>query len=163
MRLFLLLSLLLVGGCATSNDPRKMQSDSHLHERCRQEVTELHQFFEDWFLGRLEQTPSEFARFSDAMAEGFHLVSPDGDMRPLAKLLEDLWQAHRVYVNTDFRIWVENIEVRRILPDTILVSYEEWQEVKDEKKGRISSAWLQPAEDAPEGLRWMHVHETWLP
>ena len=61
------------------------------------------------------------------------------------------------------RIWIENISARPIAGGQALVVYEEWQDSGDGPRGRLSTALLKTQENSPNGLEWLHVHETWLP
>jgi hypothetical protein len=47
--------------------------------------------------------------------------------------------------------------------DILLVTYEEWQQSGDQTTARLSTALFRDKPDAPNGLEWLHVHETWLP
>ena len=132
-------------------------------DRCIREVVELHQFFEDWFNGLLVDSNDAFARFADAMDESFEIISPDGARTLRRGLMGQLRSAHGVHTDTPIRIWVANASVRPLGDDLFMVSYEEWQRHDDETKGRLSTAIMKRTAAAPNGLCWLHVHETWLP
>ncbi|NOH14262.1 MAG: hypothetical protein HND51_21675 [Chloroflexi bacterium] len=131
-----------------------------MSERVNREIGELHQFFEDWFLGKLPQTKEAFARFSSHMAEDFHIIPPSGAIISREELINNLWNAHN---NTDaeFKIWVENIQVY-VRPSFIYATYEEWQRRDGETTVRLSTAIFQEIEGAANQLQWLHVHETWM-
>lgn len=130
-------------------------------ERCRQEVVDLHQFFQDWFRGELPDTDEAFARFGGVMAEGFEMVSPDGRAIDRAAIIDIVRSGRGEEPATE--IWIENHRHRLTIGGLSLVTYEEWQESVGRKRGRLSSALLQLCEDTPNGVRWLNVHETWLP
>ncbi len=52
-------------------------------------------------------------------------------------------------------------------PQIVLATYEEWQKgalnSKPPNNGRVSSAVFLKDRSRPNGLMWLHVHETWLP
>ena len=137
-----------------------------MEDKCRQEVLDLHQFFEDWFMGRLADDDKSFARFSSVMDDTFRIVSPAGTMTPIPALSKGLRGAHGAWDKGGApvgRIWIENVDVR-LLSDTLaLVTYEEWQEQAQPAKGRQSTALFEVDVNTPNGVRWLHVHETWLP
>ncbi len=126
----------------------------------RNEVESLHEFFVGWFSGvnAKDNFQSEFtARF----AEDFLLVPPSGKLLNLKDLAESI---HNGYAsNPAFRIQIRNTKIRRIFGNKILATYEEWQRnalaSKPANNGRIATVLFQRA--AP--LRWLHIHETWLP
>jgi hypothetical protein len=50
--------------------------------------------------------------------------------------------------------------------DRCLCTYEEWQTDRHGdgvETGRLSTVLFREAPDAPGGVAWLHVHETWLP
>jgi hypothetical protein len=136
-----------------------------MESRCEQEVRELHQFFEDWFNGRLPPTDEAFRRFESVMAEGFLIISPDGVLSERAELVHRLRQAHGIWRENSRpgRIWIENLRVRHTVGPQAMVLYEEWQEIEGEARGRLSTAILQQRVATPNELEWLHVHEVWLP
>ena len=128
----------------------------------RKEVVELHAFFVDWFRGRLPQTTAAFARFAAVMAAGFYIVSPPGRLRERAPLLEGLWQAHGQWRANGGTIEIRNVVLRGD-DAKIWATYEEWQAVNGEERGRLSSVLFSIDKTAPNDLVWHLVHETWLP
>lgn len=133
-------------------------------ELCRREVVELHRFIEDWSNGRVPDDDATFARIADALGEGFLLVSPDGTTHELPGLLDDLRTAHgRWSGGPPGRIWIEDVQVRDEDADRAVVVYVEWQESDGVTRGRISSAVFRRRADAPAGVEWLHLHETWVP
>ena len=127
---------------------------------CELEVLELHRFFQRWFLGELAKTNVEFGRFAEVMAEGFAIVSPRGTLTEREALAEGLKAAHGSWKAG--RIWIENLKVRRVAGESALVTYEEWQQTGADPRGRLSSAWFRRRAGLPNGVEWLHVHETWL-
>ncbi len=135
-----------------------------LEERAQHEVERLHVFFEEWFRGSLPRETSEFSTFADTLAEGFVIVSPSGRLTPREPLLQGLEGAHgRWREDPGARIWIKNVQVRHQVGQLLVVTYEEWQHQLDETRGRLSTALLEARGDGPNGLTWLHVHETWLP
>lgn len=128
-------------------------------DRVTREIVELHQFFEDWFVGRLPKTSEAFARFSNHMAEDFRIIPPSGAIIPLEELSKNLWDAHG-NTGVEFQIWVENIQVYT-QASFVYATYEEWQWRDNETTIRLSTAIFQEHEGAVNRLQWLHVHETW--
>ncbi|GAB4518067.1 MAG: hypothetical protein OHK0046_25350 [Anaerolineae bacterium] len=125
-----------------------------------QEIIDLHQFFEDWFNARLEQ--SAFSRFADTMAAHFVIISPGGQLSERPALLDGLRAAYGQ--RPGLRIWIENIRLRHQQNTLLIVTYEEWQQHNDSPPtARLSTVVFQQEAAMPHGLMWLHVHETWLP
>ena len=120
------------------------------------------------------------ARFSDVLAEGFRIVTPDGRTVERAPLLAGLRAAHASRTEPTMRIWVDNIEARPAGGGLWIVGYQEWQQREGEAaRGRQSTAVMRARPKsartgsartgsggtgvpAPNGIEWLHVHETWL-
>lgn len=122
------------------------------------EVVELHRFFEAWFRGELPKTEDAFARFGDALADSFAIVSPSGRLAQRDAILSAVFDAHGSWpaANT---IRVDAVTVRWRGAEAVLATYEEWQTRDGVTKGRVSTV-LMTMTTPP---RWLHVHETWLP
>ena len=129
-------------------------------DRCKLEVEQLHAFFQAWFRGELPDTDEAFARFESVMAERFEMIPPSGRIVDRASVLTGVRSAHGREPAT--RIWIENHRHRFTIGNLSQVTYEEWQEMNGEKRGRISSALMEVNENAPNGVHWLHLHETWL-
>lgn len=135
---------------------------SGLEEACRREVVELHDFFEAWFTGALPDDAAAFERFAGVMAPGFAIVSPEGRLAERAQILDAVRSGHGS-APEGLRITVENAAGRALGDGLQLVTYEEWHARDGDRKGRLSSAVLRARDGLPNGVEWLHVHETWLP
>ena len=105
-------------------------------EPCRGEVFGLHQFFEDWFTGKISRSDETFERFLGVLADDFEIVSPEGKKSSREEIAEATIVAHGRLAGEGFRIWVENFSARPSSEDTWVVTYEEWQEQGGTKRGR---------------------------
>lgn len=135
-----------------------------MDERCRREVGELHEFFQGWFNGVLEDSGEAFGRMADVMGEGFELIGPDGRRRGREVLLGDVRGAHGMArgESPPMRIRIEELRGRPLADDLYLVTYEEWQARRGQERGRLSTAVFRRREGTPNGVEWLHVHEVWL-
>ncbi len=132
----------------------------------KQEVIDLHDFFVGWFAGTIPNTDEAYASgFTDRCDDGFILIPPAGGLTQLSDLASGLRGGYGN--NPDFRIQVRNVEVRHATDDLVIATYEEWQRNAKSStpsdNGRVSTAVFRPDPSASNGLRWLHVHETWLP
>ncbi len=147
---------------------------SELYEAVEREVTELHDFFEKWFTGTLPERDEAFDRVSNVLDHQFVLVIPEGRIIRRAELLKSLRDKHGARAEAldsktphSFEIWVDRIDIQIEDDHLVVATYEEWQRIGDdagevEEKGRISSVVFNCDDDMPNGLRWRHLHETWL-
>lgn len=134
-----------------------------MKEKCYREICNLHKLFEDWFIGRVEETPENFAYLSQVLVENFEIVFPDGRIFSREKIIDFMQKTHGRYANMPFKIEIKNYRERALSPDLHLTTYEEWQ-VKDGKNEvKLSSAIFQKKDTAPCGVVWLHVHELYLP
>ena len=133
-----------------------------MESRCRQEIEELHRFFQDWFNGELANDAAAFARLDAALGADFSMVTPEGSRVERPPLVAALRGAHGRWREAPGKIWIENIRLRHAGKDETLLTYEEWQLVDGETKGRLSSVLFGNDDDAPNGVVWLHLHEGWI-
>lgn len=129
-------------------------------DACRREVQALHQFFEAWLSGERPNTDASFRRLDRALAPAFRLIHPSGDRRSRDDILTGLRGAHgsRSALTIDIR----NVQLRGNGARLLVATYEEWQQSADTEDGRLSTVVFARHPEGPNGLRWRHVHETWL-
>jgi len=157
-RIFLLFAIsTFIAGVAIAREQNAMD------DACRKEVIELHQFFQDWNLGKLERTEDQFRRFSSVMADEFEIISPGGGRMARTEIFDRVRGGHGSSKGADFRIWIENYRSRPIGDGLLLVTYEEWQSQDGKDIGRVSTAVFRRESGSPTGVTCLHVHETWLP
>ncbi len=132
--------------------------------QCAAEIQRLHDFFQAWFTGSVPNDAANFQAFHVAMDEEFTIIGPDGQLREMSALSAGLRAAYGK--EPTIRIWTEQCQLLRKLDDTILCTYEEWQQIttgdKQETTARLSTVLFRRVAAAPHGLAWLHVHETWL-
>lgn len=128
--------------------------------QCRQEVIELHEFFVEWYTGQCDD--DAFDRVEAALAPGFEMITPDGERVARETVLERVREQRDTYLPGGFDIEIRDCEVTAAGPGFALARYEEWQSSPTDGTGRLSSALLRPDDDAPAGLRWVALQETWL-
>ncbi len=121
---------------------------------CFDEVAQLHEFFQGWFQGDL--ATDEFGRCESALAEGFSIVTPGGELIHREELLTAL-RRHRGREPGSFTIDTVSRKCHRV-NDVHLVTYEERQ------SGPRSTVRLSTAAITEGGGRfsWHSVHETWV-
>lgn len=129
-------------------------------ENCKKEIITLHRFFEEWFKGNLPDDEKTFSRITGVLCDDFLIVSPDGKITDKSGLTAGLKMAHNRW-NTG-TIQIKNIKGRNISGDICMLIYEEWQTTPDGTTTRLSSALFQREENAPNGVKWIHLHETWI-
>ncbi|MHC4949005.1 MAG: DUF4440 domain-containing protein [Planctomycetota bacterium] len=129
--------------------------------RCRDEVEQLHAFFQAWFRGELPPDDEEaFARFADVLAPAFTMIDPAGRAGDRAATLAAVRSGHGA--EPGMTIGIRDHRHRLSGGDLSLVTYEEWQTRGGVTRGRVSSALFRANDATPNGVEWLHVHETWL-
>lgn len=131
-----------------------------MNSPCGVEIVELHQFFEDWFNGNIPDTDVQFQRMDDVMDTSFVIVMPDGKRVTRDPLLALLKKSHGK--RAGIRIWIESVQVLVSEGGIVIAEYEEWQEENGETTSRVSTVVFREKADAPNGLSWVRVHETWF-
>ena len=128
------------------------------------ECVELHAFFLAWLRPHglsANGTKLDPQRFERAFDPEFRLVGPDGGVRDRAAIvgwLHDLKEGR----GADFRMEVSEFRPVWQQGDAILLEYVETQYLQGKTTQRQSTALLKRAPDAPAGMVWVHLQETWL-
>ncbi|MHA2091444.1 MAG: DUF4440 domain-containing protein [Candidatus Kariarchaeaceae archaeon] len=122
------------------------------------EIKELHQFFEDWFLGQMDI--KDLSRFTTVLDPDFMIIQPSGRIIQRNELINRITKAYGTH--TSIKIWVEDLKFVNIGMNIILATYEEWQQVHDNISKRISTAIFRIDPMMPNSCCWLHVHETWI-
>ncbi|MFQ5766784.1 MAG: hypothetical protein ACE5ID_02220 [Acidobacteriota bacterium] len=132
---------------------------------CRAEIEDLHRFFQEWFAGSLPVEGDSFSRLATVLAPEFGMISPQGVLMDRRIVLQSLRAAHGTSraPGKPTRIWVTKIRVHNLGEGLALATYEEWQRIDGQDKGRLSSALFRERAETPHGVEWVHLHEVWLP
>ena len=130
-------------------------TEAELADRVAAEIVALHQEFERWFRGESDDP----RRMQSSIPPDFTFISPGADLVPADALISGLLDAHG---SRQIRIRIENPVVRWSDGSAVLATYEEWHDHADYSTGRQSSVLFTIDADAPGGLKWRHVHETWI-
>ncbi|MFW5921043.1 MAG: hypothetical protein ACOCUS_04330 [Polyangiales bacterium] len=134
-----------------------------LGRRCRREVEDLHAFFVEWFNGAVPQSEETFARATSALAGDFELVSPRGARDDRESILREIRGAYGGREGQGFSVAIEDFRVKLVQSPLCVVTYVERHRSDEQSAARLSTAIFREREDAPEGVEWVHLHETWLP
>uniref|UniRef100_A0A7S2TTQ6 SnoaL-like domain-containing protein n=1 Tax=Lotharella oceanica TaxID=641309 RepID=A0A7S2TTQ6_9EUKA len=136
----------------------------------KKEVVDVHIFFTEWFSGTgqfakitEEKKEEAFAAFLTRFHDNFCYVLPGGKKVGMP-YLKGIGKAFGF--NKDFRIKVENIQVKPI-PGcenaALSGTYEEYQtgaKNSEKNNGRRTTVIFLVKEEA---LQWYQIHETWMP
>ena len=131
-----------------------------VEDRVREEIERLHAFLVGWFRGTLADEAFE-NDFLCRFAPGLLLIPPSGTTLTVDQFGAGTREAFGS--NPDFKVAIRNVAVRKVWKGTILATYEEWQRnalaSKPPNNGRVATVLF----DDTQPLRWLHIHETWLP
>ncbi|WP_417417906.1 DUF4440 domain-containing protein [Hoeflea sp.] len=127
--------------------------------RAQAEVVNRHHFFVEWFTGRGSEADLAFSL--RAFAPDMVMIEPDANTIGTDEIAAMITNA-RGKRAADFEIRVEMIAARQIGDDVALVIYDEHQVIEGQKSARRSSAVFTADPDAPEGVVWRQLQETWI-
>ena len=130
-----------------------------LISRAQAEVVNRHKFFVEWFTGRADE--AEMLTAVRAFAPDMLMIEPDADTIGQAEVVAMIRSA-RGKRPADFEIRVDLVAARQIGDDVALVIYDEHQVIDGEKSARRSSALFTADAQAPEGVVWRQLQETWI-
>lgn len=132
-----------------------------LARRAGIEVIDLHRFFNAWFNGAIPKTGSEFDRVRQVWPERLTMIAPDNSILAAAQLLDATYAQHGAFPGLSIRI--ENLRISAPEGSAVAVAlYEEWHVDEHETEVRLCSATLVESGSAPNGVRWLHIHEAGL-
>src|SRR5262245_47110249 len=119
------------------------------------EVVELHALFVEIFTGRSR----DFGRCEAAFSPKLEMVTPEGRLVDRAQIMAALKNAT---APADFRISIHHIAPVREDAESILLRYIEEQYRDGETTRRLSIALFETASEAPCGVAWHYLQETWI-
>lgn len=133
-----------------------------LTDDAAREVEALHDFIEDWFAGRVAD--DAFDRMGETLAPEFEIVTPEGERLDREELLDGMREGHGSQATSvpPFEIRVDDVTGRVIEEEICVVTYDERQRSDGEESVRTSTAVFCRDDDAPNGVAWLHLHETWV-
>lgn len=119
------------------------------------EVVELHAQFVENFTGRSR----DFSRCDAVFSPKLEMVTPEGRRSGHAEIMENLKKAR---ARADFRITIHDIRPIRDDDSSVLLQYVEEQYRDGETTRRLSIALFEAASEAPRGVKWRYLQETWI-
>lgn len=126
----------------------------------RDEIVDLHAFFQGWLGGTLPDGDGTFERVTRALDPDFTFVTTSGAVLSRERLLASLRAGYGSRPGLEIRI--EEPVLRWTSVETLASTYVEHQREHGEETRRRSTALFRTPE--PGGVwRWIHVHETWVP
>ncbi|MFQ5529088.1 MAG: hypothetical protein ACE5FP_01940, partial [Gemmatimonadota bacterium] len=143
-------------------DPLKLEppaATATLEQAVREEVESIHDFFVGWFSGSLASSAFE-SEFLSRFDRDFVLIPPTGASLTVDDLSARIFEGRAT--NPNLRISIRNVIIRHVVGDQILATYEEWQRnplAAPSENARVATVVFRNEQP----LRWLHVHETWLP
>jgi hypothetical protein len=136
-------------------------SELDLFSACENEVNDLHDFFVNWMGASVDREDVIFERFTGTLSDGFTLISPSGEITERDALVPELEASYAS--RPEFKIWIKNCQCKFVSDNHCLITYEEWQDIGGAGSSRLSTALFARRDNTPNGVEWLHVHETWLP
>jgi hypothetical protein len=126
-----------------------------LADAAAREAVALHAAFVELFTGRSR----DFSRCEVALAADFRMVTPQGRCVERDAVLAGLRSA---YARPDFRIEILDIRPVWEQGEWVLLQYIEQQYRDGRTTRRRSTALFEAFADAPCGVVWRYLHETWM-
>jgi len=136
-----------------------MTADHKLEPAARHEIVALHAFFVSWFTG--QGGDLDFRLCETAFGPGFKMIGPDGHRHDRGEVVQRLQQA-RNSIQETFEIDVVDPRTIWSAGDAIVMSYVEHQLRGTQSTRRRSMALLTREPDAPRGMHWQSLAETWM-
>ena len=119
------------------------------------EIVELHALFVEVFTGRSR----DFSRCEAALSPQLEMVTPEGRLVNRAQIMAALINAT---ARADLQIAIQAIAPVREDAGSVLLRYIEEQYRDGETTRRLSIALFETASNAPNGVAWRYLQETWI-
>jgi len=133
----------------------------HVKELIAKEIIELHQFFENWYSAKVDNTSAEFSRFETVLHKNFEIIVPSGGKLTKLKLLELIRGEYGKFKTVEkFSVTIEDIDYRFVGNDMSLVTYKEIGVSEDGPKHSMITAVFRRNPELVNGVEWLHIHET---
>ena len=130
-----------------------------MEEKIRKEILNLHDFFQSWFSGKVEQSESLFgSNVSDHFDPSFEFVMPDGSHSKKEETISSIYEAYGF--DPSFAIKVDIRSIRALSEEVYLALYEEHQTEEGQENSRLSLAVLCCNPSSKNEITWLHCHET---
>ncbi len=120
------------------------------------EIVELHNFFEAYYLGR----ESSLTRAEEAFHPEFTFVGPNGETADRAATMGMIRNGHGH--TEQVRITTTDHQLHVTTDELLVASFVERHELSRGENERLVTVVFAVDDDAPNGVRWLRVHETWL-
>jgi hypothetical protein len=129
----------------------------------REEIVRLHRIIERWLSGRARVDGPDLDEFRAALAPGFTMVDPDGDVGQRDEVLAMVRAAHGVQPTIKIRICDVALVASDAARSTVVVARyrEDHHGTTAQRPCRFATVVFIRDDHAPHGPRWKHLHETW--
>ena len=120
------------------------------------EINELHQFFQAYFRGDLD----DVTRFTSVMMDEFRLIPPSGEELNREQIVHAVISGKGSRPSVE--IWTSSHDLIEEIDDLLIAEYIEHQRDEGEETQRRSTVIFRKDREAFNQLKWLHVHETWI-
>ena len=119
------------------------------------EVTELHDYFEAYFLGEV----AGLDRVEAALAPDFTMVGPGGTTSSRPETITMIASGH-AHTNS-LKMTITEPDLLFEDDASLVAAYVENQQWADASNQRLTTVVFTKDDSAPNGLLWRRIHETW--
>ena len=135
-------------------DPKTpIASFDRLTER---EIVELHVFFQGYFLAQIDSID----RFESVLEPEFTMIGPAGDVAEREQVLAAVRDGHGH--TRALTIEISDVALLAERPGIAVARYVETHQLASRSNHRVTTAVFTDRPDLPNGVAWLHAHETWL-
>eukprot|EP00249_Psilotum_nudum_P023546 c28919_g1_i1 orf=288-1634(+) len=131
------------------------------HVSARKEVVEFNVFFEKWLKGEVQNNDDTYQRLTGVVEKDATMVSHSGKESSFIESLLAARSRHGAMQEKGFVMWVDNIMEHKLAEGVYLVTWQLWEQLAgEERKGYFATAIFVAKEGTPNGVVWLHFHET---
>lgn len=127
------------------------------------EVVKLNLFFERWRRAEVEKFELYLANMKAVCCPSGVLIHPSGTEKLLGDCVNAFRTCYGDQKGKSYRVWVDQVLPTQVGSNSWLVKYKKWELSGEKQKGCLTTVLLSSkGVSVPEGLTWVHVHQTWL-
>ncbi|KAL8114794.1 sucrose-phosphatase 1-like isoform X3 [Apium graveolens] len=126
------------------------------------EIVMFYLFYEKWRKAEVEKTEQSLHKLKSLCHSMAIFVHPSGVKRPLKHSIDDVVMLHGDKKGKPFSVWVDQVYSAEIASNTWLVKFYKWELCDEEKYCCLTTVLLSLKTEEPDGLMWLHMHQTWL-
>ncbi|KAJ4720516.1 Sucrose-phosphatase [Melia azedarach] len=126
------------------------------------QVVKFYLFYERWRRAEVEMSEHHIESLRLLFYALGITVHPSGIERSMRQCIDLIEKMYGDKQGKKYQVWVDRVSSAQIGSDAWLVKFDKWESSGDEWQCCLTTVLMSSQATAPDGLKWMHMHQTWL-